>query len=131
MPEDVWSAAAEMKEYVIAAIDERRRQPRDDLLTTIARSDLRTVGWKQTRWMKSSRILLVAGIHTTSTLLSLTRSSCLPRFQTSDVYWRRGLIASRLRSKSSFHKNRRCNGLDERQRVTTSSTARPSRKEIG
>ena len=69
MPEDVLTAAEEMKEYVTASLDERRQSPGDDLLTTIAQAvDSGRMEADEVDGM--TRILLIAGIHTTSTLLS-------------------------------------------------------------
>jgi cytochrome P450 len=71
MPEDVWLAAAEMKEYVTDALRERRTAPREDLLTTIgaAVADGRM---HEDEVDGMTRILLIAGIHTTSTLIANT-----------------------------------------------------------
>ena len=66
---DVWVAGEEMRDYVDEAVRERRNSPRGDLLGTIARavSDGRMTEGEVTGM---TRILLVAGIHTTETLIA-------------------------------------------------------------
>ena len=67
--DDVWVAAEEMRSYIAAAIAERRRSPRDDLLGTMAQA--LNEGRMHTEEVDGmTRILLVAGIHTTSTFIA-------------------------------------------------------------
>src|SRR5262249_49996479 len=67
--DDVWTAAEEMRSYIAAAIAERRRSPRDDLLGTMAQA--LNEGRMRTEEVDGmTRILLVAGIHTTSTFIA-------------------------------------------------------------
>lgn len=67
--DDVWLAAEEMRGYIDAAIVERRRSPRDDLLSTMALA-LNAGRMRPEEVDGMTRILLVAGIHTTSTFIS-------------------------------------------------------------
>jgi cytochrome P450 len=77
--DDVWIAAEEMHEYIADAIRERRKTPRDDLLGTIARA-LQEGRMSEEEVDGMTRILLVAGIHTTSTFIgnSLLLLASLP-----------------------------------------------------
>jgi cytochrome P450 len=78
MPEDVGVAAAEMESYIAAALDERRKTPRDDLLSTIAEAvDDGRMAEEEVDGM--TRILLIAGIHTTSTLIANSLLLLAPR----------------------------------------------------
>jgi cytochrome P450 len=67
--EDVWIAADEMRRYITAAIAERRKIPRDDLLGTMAEA-LEDGRMRNEEVDGMTRILLVAGIHTTSTFIA-------------------------------------------------------------
>jgi cytochrome P450 len=69
MPEDVGVAAEEMKEYVTAALRERRNAPREDLLSTIAQA-VEDGRMEEDEVDGMTRIVLIAGIHTTSTLIA-------------------------------------------------------------
>jgi cytochrome P450 len=69
MPEDVGVAAAEMKEYVTAALRERWKVPREDLLSTIAQA-VEDGRMEEEEVDGMTRIVLIAGIHTTSTLIA-------------------------------------------------------------
>ncbi len=66
---DEMRAGEEMEEYVLAAISERRTKPTADLLGTLARAHSEDrISGPEIGGM--TRLLLVAGVHTTSTLLS-------------------------------------------------------------
>jgi cytochrome P450 len=67
--EDVWTAAEEMRSYVAAAVSDRRKRPRDDLLSTMARA-LNHGRMRPHEVDGMTRVLLVAGIHTTSTFIA-------------------------------------------------------------
>lgn len=67
--DDVWLAGEEMRSYIDAAIAERRKSPRDDLLGTMAQA-LNAGLMRPEEVDGMTRILLVAGIHTTSTFIS-------------------------------------------------------------
>jgi cytochrome P450 len=69
--DDVWAAADEMHDYVADAVRQRRRTPRDDLLGIIARA-LEDGRMSEEEVDGMTRILLVAGIHTTSTFIANT-----------------------------------------------------------
>jgi len=67
--DDVWVAGEEMRAYIDAAVRDRERRPRGDLLSTIAAAvaDGRMTAEEV---VGMTRILLVAGIHTTETLIA-------------------------------------------------------------
>jgi cytochrome P450 len=69
VPEDVWIAREEMRAYLVNAVRERRLRPQDDLLSTIAAavSDGRMT---EDEVVGMTRILLIAGIHTTEVLIA-------------------------------------------------------------
>jgi cytochrome P450 len=69
VPEDAWIAGAEMDEYLNIALADRRKAPRNDVFTTMA---IAQSNGQMSREEVSglTRILLVAGVHTTSTLIS-------------------------------------------------------------
>jgi cytochrome P450 len=67
--EDVWAAVGEMQAYVAEAVAERRARPRDDLLTAMASAQLAgqlSLEESEGMW----QFLLVAGVHTTETLIA-------------------------------------------------------------
>src|SRR3982075_280399 len=67
--DDVWVAGEEMRVYLDEAVRKRRGQPRGDLLSSIAEavSDGRMTAEEV---VGMTRILLVAGVHTTETLIA-------------------------------------------------------------
>ena len=67
--DDVWVAANEMKEYIDEAVRERRSRPRGDLLSTIAQAVAAGLMSEQ-EVVGMTRILLLAGVHTTETLIA-------------------------------------------------------------
>lgn len=69
VPEDVAIAGAQIEPYVAAAVAERARDPRDDVLSTLARA-IAAGKLEQSEIFGLTRLLLVAGVHTTSTLLA-------------------------------------------------------------
>jgi cytochrome P450 len=68
-PEDVETASLEMERYVGAAVEERKQRPGDDVFGTLARSLTDRV-LEPEEIFGISRLLLIAGIHTTSTLIA-------------------------------------------------------------
>jgi cytochrome P450 len=66
---DVWVAGEEMRSYVSEAIAERRRRPRGDLLGVIAEA-VADGRMSEAEIDGMTRILLVAGVHTTETLIA-------------------------------------------------------------
>jgi cytochrome P450 len=65
------SAAAEMRDYIMAAVDERLREPRADIFTTIAKAYVEgRLSADEVDGM--CRLLLLAGIHTTASLIANT-----------------------------------------------------------
>jgi cytochrome P450 len=66
---DVWTASEELRTYIAAAVDERRKTPREDLLSTVARA-LEDGRMDDEEVSGMTQILLVAGIHTTSTFIA-------------------------------------------------------------
>src|ERR1700727_878562 len=69
VPDDVWIAADELRGYLDEALRARRRRPREDLLGTIAAAvgDGRMAAEEV---VGMTRILLIAGIHTTEVLIA-------------------------------------------------------------
>jgi cytochrome P450 len=67
--DDVWVAGEEMRIYIDEAVQERRGRPRGDLLSSVAKaiSDGRMTAEEV---VGMTRILLVAGVHTTETLIA-------------------------------------------------------------
>jgi cytochrome P450 len=80
IPDDVWRAGEEMKAYLDDAVGIRCKRPRADLLSVIAQaiSDGRMSAEEV---VGMTRILLIAGIHTTETLIanSLVLLATLPQ----------------------------------------------------
>jgi cytochrome P450 len=66
--DDVWAAGEEMRAYINAAVTERRGASRGDLLSTIAEA-IDDGRMSEAEIDGMTRILLVAGIHTTETLI--------------------------------------------------------------
>ncbi len=69
VPEDVATASAQLEPYVAAAVAERAKDPRDDILSTLACA-IAAGRLEPTEIFGLTRLLLVAGVHTTSTLLA-------------------------------------------------------------
>jgi cytochrome P450 len=68
VPEDVDRAGSEMNDYIHRTLDRRRRSPTDDLLGALAVAvDNNLMSAEEINGL--TRILLVAGIHTTETLI--------------------------------------------------------------
>jgi cytochrome P450 len=71
VPGDVAVASSEMEPYVAEAVAERAGDPPDDVLGTLARA-IAAGRLERTEVFGLIRLLLVAGVHTTSTLLANT-----------------------------------------------------------
>jgi cytochrome P450 len=69
VPQEVATASAQMEPYISAAVNERARHPRDDVLSTLARA-IAEGQLERSEIFGLTRLLLVAGVHTTSTLLA-------------------------------------------------------------
>jgi cytochrome P450 len=69
IPDDVWRAGGEMKAYLDEAVRIRRTQPKGDLLTTMATA-INEGLMSEEEVVGMTRILLIAGIHTTETLIA-------------------------------------------------------------
>jgi cytochrome P450 len=68
-PADVAVASNEMERYVESAVAERMRQPRDDVLGALAGA-IAAGELEPEEIFGLSRLLLIAGVHTTSTLIA-------------------------------------------------------------
>jgi cytochrome P450 len=68
-PEDVAVASGEMEGYVEAAVAERAARPRDDVFSRLARA-VADGDLQPDEIFGMTRLLLIAGIHTTSSLLA-------------------------------------------------------------
>lgn len=68
-PADAAVASKEMERYIESAVAERVRRPRDDVLGALARA-ITDGELEQEEIFGISRLLLIAGIHTTSTLIA-------------------------------------------------------------
>jgi cytochrome P450 len=67
--DDVWVAGEEMRVYLDDAVRERRARPREDLLGSIAKA-ISEGRMTAEEVVGMTRILLVAGVHTTETLIA-------------------------------------------------------------
>jgi cytochrome P450 len=76
--DDFQKAGEEMYEYVAAAVADRARRPRDDMFTTLAGA-VKDGRLAPEEIDGLTRVILIAGIHTTSTLISNSLLLLQPR----------------------------------------------------
>jgi cytochrome P450 len=76
-PETMLIAFKELSEYMIRVIDERRRSPKDDLITTLTRAEQGEQALTPSEVVMFTLLLLVAGNETTTNLLGNTMLALL------------------------------------------------------